>query len=239
MDRLCETHAHADQMTAAWYLRSQLQFRTGIVPRICIGSGVLRIQALFSRKYGIPENEYKSTFDDTFAEGDIFPLGSLKVKVMHMPGHTPDHIGYVIGRNVFVGDSIFNPDIGTARTDFSGGSARQLWASIQKLLNLPSDYRLYAGHDYPPSDGCLDDKKRGPTAFCTVQEQRTLNKHLKEGIQEKDFVEYRETRDSSLSLPKLLHQALQMNIRAGRPPKQTAEGLRLLHVPLSMPKRFQ
>ena len=152
VDVLLETHLHADHLSAAAYLQHQLKLKQGCTPNICTGNGISKMQKLFGARYGVPEKEWESAFDRTYSDGETFKIGELEAKVLHLPGHTPDHIGYEIGRNVFTGDSIFNPDLGTARCDFPQGSASALWQSMQRLLNLPPEYRLYTGHDYPPAD---------------------------------------------------------------------------------------
>lgn len=235
VDFILETHLHADHLSAASYLRRQLETLQGTAPRIGIGNGIAAMQKLFAQRFGVPEDEWANAFDNTFSEGEEFSLGSLQVKVMHLPGHTPDHIGYVIGSNVFAGDSVFNPDLGSARCDFPQGSATALWNSTQKLLSLPADFKLFTGHDYPPSDRDGSEGTGRPKAYATVQEHKQLNKHVKDGTLEASFVEMRTTRDAGLSEPKLINQALQVNIRAGRMPKRSPGGDCLIHVPLKVP----
>jgi glyoxylase-like metal-dependent hydrolase (beta-lactamase superfamily II) len=184
---------------------------------------------------GIDKDDWSDSFDRMFADGDTFGIGQLQVKVLHLPGHTPDHVGYEIGRNVFTGDSIFNPDLGSARCDFPEGSAEALWSSMQRLLSLPPDYKLYTGHDYPPADRSTEEGVGKPRPYATVQEHKSSNKHVKDGTSESTFVEWRKTRDAGLSEPKLMNQAMQFNIRAGKMPKKSATGDRLVHVPLKLP----
>jgi glyoxylase-like metal-dependent hydrolase (beta-lactamase superfamily II) len=223
--RILETHCHADHLTASRYLQGQLE-SNGKRPEICIGSRIKDVQGLFGEKYGIPSSEMNNAFDHTFADNETFNIGSLEARVLHLPGHTPDHIGYLISSNVFTGDSIFNADVGSARCDFPGGSATALYNSIQTLLALPDEYRLYTGHDYPPADREGGKKER---PFCTVREQKEGNKHVNETVKEGEFVKWRTGRDEGLAEPKLIHQALQVNVRGGRLPEE-ADGARFLKV---------
>ncbi|KXX80225.1 Beta-lactamase hydrolase-like protein [Madurella mycetomatis] len=228
VERLLETHAHADHLTAAKYLQARLS-ETGKRPDICIGKRIVEIQERFGRRYGIAQDEYKGTFDKLFDDDEVFRIGQLEAKAMHLPGHTPDHLGYLIGDNVFCGDSVFNADVGSARCDFPGGDAHKLYDSVTaKLFSLPPGHKLYIGHDYPPAE------RAHPQASMTVAQQKECNKHLKAGTPEDDFVRWRTERDSSLAEPKLIHQALQVNIRAGALPlSSTAGGSdRFLHVPV-------
>ncbi|KAM7182765.1 beta-lactamase-like protein [Rhypophila sp. PSN 637] len=228
---ILETHAHADHLTSASYLQKRLAQEQGEAnkPAIGIGKRIGKVQSLFGQRYGIPEEEYTVVFDKLFEDDEVFNIGELKAQAMHLPGHTPDHMGYKIGDNVFCGDSIFNADIGTARCDFPGGSAHQLYTSGRRLLSLPDHVKIWTGHDYPPEGG------RAPLAFMTVAEHREKNKHLREGIQEDAFVAMRNERDASLGAPRLLHQSLQTNIRAGHLPRPTEKhGDRLFHVPVKV-----
>jgi glyoxylase-like metal-dependent hydrolase (beta-lactamase superfamily II) len=232
--RILETHAHADHLTASRYLQKQLQQKESQRPEVCIGGRIKDVQALFGPRYGVPLSELDQAFDYTFKDGEKFKIGNVEAEVVHLPGHTPDHIGYVIGSNVFTGDSMFNPDVGSARCDFPGGSATSLYQSMQKLLHLPPHYRLYTGHDYPPDTReAPDGVKEMP--YTTVKRQRRENKHVKEGTKEEDFVKWRAERDSGLPEPKLIHQSLQVNIRGGRLPRPDSSGMRWLHVPLKVP----
>lgn len=226
---LLETHAHADHLTAAHYLQQCLTTEHNPRPEIGIGKRITRVQETFARKYDIERFEYYEIFDKLWEDDEEFRIGYLHAKVLYLPGHTPDHVGYLIGENVFVGDTIFNPDVGSARCDFPGGDATQLFLSIQKLLSLPGYYRLYTGHDYPPAGA------REPKPFYTVEEQRELNKHVAMGTKKEEFVEWRKKRDATLQEPRLVHQALQVNVRAGRMPARNKGGLRLLHVPVNAP----
>ncbi|PNS14564.1 hydroxyacylglutathione hydrolase [Sphaceloma murrayae] len=211
---ILETHAHADHLTAAHYLRGTLATSQAHRPSIAIGHGISGVQRRWAERYGIPKHEYEGAFDHTFHDGETFQIGELTVRVLHLPGHTPDHIGYLIGSNVFTGDSIFNPDVGSARTDFPEGSATQLWSSMKKLLALPDHYKLYTGHDYPPEGRQVESGQGKEMPYSTVKEQKESNKHVKNGTQQDDFVAWRQQRDSSLAQPRLINQALQWNIRA-------------------------
>lgn len=225
--RILETHAHADHLTASSYLASTLS-ASQPRPKICIGHRITTVQGTFASKYSIPASELSNAFDQLLQDDEEFPIGNLKVKVLYLPGHTPDHVGYVIGPNVFTGDSIFNPDVGSARADFPGGSATDLYSSMQTLLSLPDEYRLYVGHDYPPdARPVAGETGEKIMAYTTVKEQREANKHVKLGTSEEDFVKFRSERDRVLGEPKLLHQALQVNVRAGRLP-----GDRVLRLPV-------
>ncbi|KAL2356379.1 metallo-beta-lactamase superfamily protein [Cryomyces antarcticus] len=234
--RILETHVHADHLTASNYLQRQLQKKGQPYAPICIGKRIVEVQATFAKTYGISGAELSTAFDKLFDDGETFRVGRFEGKVLHLPGHTPDHVGYMIGSKVFTGDSIFNPDVGSARCDFPGGSAAALYKSMRTLLALPRHYRLYTGHDYPPdsreADGQAGAKQK---AFTTVDEQLAENKHVRAGIEEAEFVRWRSERDSGLPEPRLLHQSLQWNVRAGHLPETTAGGLRLLYVPLKLP----
>lgn len=229
---ILETHAHADHLTAARYIQNKLRREGKNVPQICIGKRITQVQHTFATKYGIDEAEYNGVFDKLLEDDEILPLGDLEIKAIHLPGHTPDHLGYIVGPNVFTGDSIFLPDVGSARCDFPGGDAAALFNSMSKLLALPPHYRLYSGHDYPPSG----EGSREPKPWATVAEHKANNKHVRDGTKEEDFVQWRSQRDSGLGEPKLLHHALQFNIRAGQLPRKSEHGHRFLHVPLKVPE---
>lgn len=229
---LLETHAHADHLTAAYYIQQAL--RVGGEPHasICIGENIAIVQKTFASRYNIPKEELQNAFDHLFRPNETFQIGELTVTALHLPGHTPDHGGYQIGSNVFTGDSIFNPDVGSARCDFPGGDARTLWQSMAKLLALPDDTKLYTGHDYPPSN---ESTARDPLPFTTVKDQKEKNKHVKTGSTEDEYVQWRTQRDSGLSEPRLLHQAMQVNVRGGRMPGKAHGGKTMfqyvVHVP--------
>ena len=234
---LLETHIHADHLSAAAYLRDRLQQSQSTIPEICIGN-ISDMQNLFGAKYCVPKQEWALAFDSHYHDGDTFPIGDLVVEVMHLPGHTPDHLGYAIGRNVFTGDSIFNPDLGSARCDFPKGSAVDLWNTMKRLLSLPEDYKLYTGHDYPPSDRDAGEGVGMPRSFATVKEHKASNKHVKDGTTKSSFIDLRTTRDATLKEPRLINQALQFNIRGGQMPAVSQEGDRLVHIPLRIPSGF-
>ncbi|KAH8904198.1 metallo-beta-lactamase superfamily protein [Coniochaeta sp. PMI_546] len=230
VEKLLETHVHADHLTASRFLQVQLQKSQGSPPEICIGQRISQVQERFAKRYGIAKQEYVNAFDHTFNDDEAFQIGQIEAKAVHLPGHTPDHLGYMIGSNVFCGDSLFNVDVGSARCDFPGGNASDLYNSARKLLSLPDDYRIWTGHDYPPGG----DVRKDPLPYYTVADQRKANKHLKDGVQEHEFVQWRKDRDVTLAEPKLIHQALQVNIRAGRLPVLSASGDRLMHIPLKV-----
>ncbi|CAM1507665.1 Fc.00g073060.m01.CDS01 [Cosmosporella sp. VM-42] len=228
VSRILETHAHADHITAASYLQSRLAEMQGEKPLVCIGKRISQVQELFSKRYGIPAAECEGVFDRLLEDKESFSIGTLTCTAIHLPGHTPDHMGYFIGDNVFCGDSIFHSDIGTARCDFPGGSAKQLYQSGQKLLALPDYTKIWTGHDYPSKD------RKEAVPFLTVRDHRERNKHLADGTSEEQYVTMRTLRDEQMGEPKLLHQSLQMNIRGGRLPALSAGDARLLHLPLQL-----
>lgn len=229
---ILETHAHADHLTAARYIQQRLLKGNGApLAPVCIGKRITQVQATFAVKYGVSVHEYDGVFDRLLDDDEEFPIGNLVCRVLHLPGHTPDHVGYLIGNNVFVGDSLFQPDVGSARCDFPGGDANALYHSVvDKLYSLPEDCRIYVGHDYPPGGSGRTEAR----AFATVAEQRKENKHIRDDVAEDQFIAWRKERDSNLAEPRLLHQSLQFNIRAGRLPEATEHGHRFLHVPLKV-----
>jgi len=227
---ILETHIHADHLTAAAYLQGRLagQQQDG-TPRIGIGKRITQVQKTFAGKYNVSWDECEGVFDKMFDDDEEFPLGNLKAQAIHLPGHTPDLMGYVFGDNVFCGDSIFHADIGTARCDFPGGSAKQLYQSAQKLLAMADHVKIWTGHDYPSG------ARQQEVPFLTASEHRDRNKHLANGTSEEQYVAVREGRDAQMAEPRLIHQALQVNIRGGRMPKASSQsGLRMLHVPLKL-----
>lgn len=217
-----ETHAHADHLTAAAHLRAT----TGV--SIGIGGRITQVQSAFAPLFGADDMRPDGAiFDHLYADGDAFALGDLTVEVIHTPGHTPACVSYRIGDAVFTGDTLFMPDYGTARTDFPGGDARTLYRSIQRLLALPDDTRIFVGHDYLP---------QGRTDYrfeTTVAEQRAHNIHIGGGVSEDAFVAMREARDATLGAPQLILPSLQVNIRAGDLPPPDANGQRYLRLPLN------
>ena len=221
LERVLETHAHADHLTGA----DEIRRRTGAP--IGIGAQITKVQAVFAPIFEANDLSLDGVvFDSLYADGDRFDLGTLPVEVMHTPGHTPACVSYVIGDAAFVGDTLFMPDYGTARCDFPGGDARTLYRSIQRILALPPETRMFVGHDYLPE---------GRTEFrweTTVAEQAASNIHIGGGVSEDEFVAMREARDATLGPPKLILPALQVNIRAGGFPPAEESGERFLKIPL-------
>lgn len=219
---ILETHAHADHLSAAPYLRAELG------GKIAIGGKITQVQKVFKDLFNL-EPEFKldgSQFDHLFKEGETIPLGAMAGEVMCVPGHTPACVAYRFGDAVFVGDTLFMPDVGTARCDFPGGDARALYASTRKLLSLPPETRLFMCHDYPPNDR--------PVAFeTTVAEQRAKNIHVHDGVSEDEFVAMRTQRDASLEMPTLILPSVQVNIRAGTLPPNEDNGVAYLKIPLN------
>ena len=216
-----ETHAHADHLTAAPYVKAQLGGKLGI------GANIPTVQETFRHIYNLGADFASDgrQFDHMFADGEELRIGGLTARVMATPGHTPACITYVIGDAAFIGDTMFAPDYGTARCDFPGGDARQLYRSIQRILALSPETRLYQCHDYPP-DG------RAPMPYSTVAEQRANNVHLA-GKTEDAFVAMREARDKTLDMPALLLPAVQVNIRAGALPAPEGNGVSYLKIPIN------
>ena len=221
VDWVLETHAHADHLSAAPYLKE----KTGAP--IGIGARITEVQRTFAPVFGLDDVSGDGReFDRLLRDGDTIALGGLQVEVMHTPGHTPACVSYRIGEAVFVGDTLFMPDYGTARADFPGGDARTLYRSIHRLLALPDATRLYLCHDY---------KAPGRDHFAwetTVGEEKTRNIHVGGGVDEASFVAMREARDATLAAPVLLLPSLQVNIRAGRLPDPDRDGRRFLRIPL-------
>ena len=219
---ILETHAHADHLSAAPWLRQQLGGRIGIGARITEVQKVFR--GVFHLEPGFSVDG--SQFDHLFADGETFRIGPLAVEVMQVPGHTPACAAYRVGDAVFVGDTLFMPDVGTARCDFPGGDARTLYASIRRLLALPEATRLFMCHDYPPPG-------REARFECTVADQRARNIHVHDGITEDQFVEMRTRRDAKLDMPVLMLPSVQVNIRAGQMPPPEANGTTYLKIPVN------
>jgi glyoxylase-like metal-dependent hydrolase (beta-lactamase superfamily II) len=219
---LLETHAHADHFSAAPYLKEQLGGRIGI------GATVTEVQRLWKEIYNFGDacRTDGSQFDRLFTEGETFRIGALEASVIDTPGHTPANVTYVVGDAAFIADTIFQPDFGTARCDFPGGSARVLYQSIQRILALPPETRLFTGHDYMPGG-------REPAWESTVAEQRSRNIHLADEPFEEAFVAMREKRDAELPMPRLILHSLQVNINAGRLPAPEANGVAYLKIPLN------
>jgi glyoxylase-like metal-dependent hydrolase (beta-lactamase superfamily II) len=223
LERVLETHAHADHLSAAQTVKR----RTGA--RIGVGARIVEVQQTFAPRFGFANGAVKpSAFDDLWKDGAQIPLGRLKIEVMSTPGHTPACVSYLIGDAAFVGDTLFMPDYGTARCDFPGGDARTLYRSVRRLLSLPPQTRLFTGHDYP------DDVGRSEHRACaTVAEQRASNRHVADSVSEDAFVEMRSARDAKLAAPALIFPSLQVNIRAGRLPPPERDGRVYLKTPVT------
>lgn len=219
---LLETHAHADHLSAAHYLRE----RSGAP--IVIGADIAKVQTIFAALFEADDvTPDGSDFDRLVADGDTLPLGELSIRVLHTPGHTPACVTYLIGNAAFVGDTVFMPDYGTARADFPGGDARTLYRSIHKLLALPATTRLFTGHDYPPPERAV------PAWEASVADHRAHNLHVHDGVSEDAFVAMREARDAGLEAPLLILPSLQVNIRAGAMPPASPGGHVYLRVPVN------
>lgn len=218
-----ETHAHADHMSAAAVIR------TATDAPVAIGAGIRDVQSHFAPLFGWDAGEpgLHGAFDRLLREGDVIDAGKLRVEVMALPGHTADSLGYRIGDNVFIGDTLFAPDVGTARCDFPGGDARQLYATIQRLHALPGDTTLWLCHDYPPAG-------RERRASVPVSESARDNRMLSRDTPLGEFVSARQARDAGLPVPQLLYPALQVNIRGGRLPPADTDGTRRLRIPLQV-----
>ena len=218
-----ETHAHADHLSAAPFIKQETGAKIGI------GEHIKDVQRIFRPIFNATDLQTDgSDFDHLFADGERFAIGDLEAEVLHTPGHTPADVSYRIGDAVFVGDTLFMPDYGTARADFPGGDARQLYRSIRRLLSLPPETRLFMCHDY---------KAPGRDTYAwetTVEAQRTGNVHVREGVSEDDYVAMRTARDETLSAPKLLLPSIQVNIRAGRFPPAQANGVSYLMIPVKV-----
>ncbi|MFZ9337172.1 MAG: MBL fold metallo-hydrolase [Limnohabitans sp.] len=219
---ILETHAHADHLSAASYLKAELGGKTAI------GDHITQVQKVFQGIFNM-EPSFKldgSQFDHLFKDGETITLGGLIGHTLFVPGHTPACVAYQFGDAVFVGDTMFMPDVGTARCDFPGGDAKTLYASVKKILSLPPATRLFMCHDYPPSDR--------PVAFeSTVAEQKAKNIHVHDGISEAAFVDMRTQRDATLEMPVLILPAVQINIRAGELPPKEDNGIAYAKIPLN------
>lgn len=220
---ILETHAHADHLTAAPYLKEKLG------GKIAIGVHIKDVQKVFQGVFNL-KSEFATDgrqFDHMFADGDEFSIGNVPVRVIHTPGHTPACITYVAGNAAFVGDTLFMPDYGTARADFPGGDAATLYRSVQKLFALPGDTRLFMCHDYQPGG-------REPQWETTVAEERAKNIHIHEGVSEAEFVKMRTERDATLEMPVLILPSIQINIRAGEMPPAEDNGVHYLKLPMNL-----
>ncbi|MDX5408532.1 MAG: MBL fold metallo-hydrolase [Chromatiaceae bacterium] len=219
---ILETHAHADHLSAAPFFKQQLGAKIGI------GEHIKQVQQIFKDVFNL-EKEFLpngAQFDRMFSDNEVLKVGKLRIRVMHTPGHTPADLAYIINEQAaFVGDTLFMPDVGTARCDFPGGSATTLYRSIQRLLTLPQDTQIYVCHDYPTAG-------RKHEYLTSVAEQRKHNIHVQDGISEAQFVAKREARDATLEMPRLILPSIQVNIRAGQMPPAEANGKVYLKVPI-------
>lgn len=223
VDWVLETHAHADHLSAAPFVRDQLG------GRIAIGENIVVVQEIFRDVFNL-EKQFLvdgSQFDKLFAEGETFRVGDLEAEVIYTPGHTPADMSWRIGDAVFVGDTLFMPDVGTARCDFPGGDAPTLYRSIRRLLEMPGETRIFVCHDYP-------DGRREHRFETTVSEQRQHNIHVHDGVSEQEFVSMREARDSSLEMPRLILPSIQLNIRAGQMPPPEDNGKVYFKIPVNV-----
>ncbi len=222
VDWILETHAHADHLSGARYL----QQRVG--GRIAIGENIRAVQATFKKLYNLERSFLPdgSQFDHLFKDGETFRIGEVEATAMLVPGHTPADMAYLIDGSVFVGDTLFMPDVGSARADFPGGDAHQLYRSMHRLLALPPETTMYVCHDYPPA-------AREPRWQTTVAEQRAHNIHVHDGISEVEFVAMRMARDATLEVPTLILPSIQVNVRAGQLPPPDENGVSYLRIPLN------
>jgi glyoxylase-like metal-dependent hydrolase (beta-lactamase superfamily II) len=220
---ILETHAHADHLSAAQHMKAALG------GTVAIGRGIVGVQRTFKRLFGLG-TDFEADgrqFDRLLADDEVLPLGSLEIRVMPTPGHTNDSVSFLVGDAAFIGDTLFMPDGGSARCDFPGGDAAELYASVQRLFALPPDTRVFVCHDYCPGG-------REPRCQTTVAEQRGNNMHLRDGVSETEFVAMRQARDATLDVPNLIIPAVQVNIRAGHFPPAETDGVRYLRVPVDV-----
>lgn len=223
LEWILETHAHADHLTAAKYLQNELG------GKIAIGEKVQKVQDVFKGIFNLGE-EFKpdgSQFDYLLKDGETISFGNLSIESIAVPGHTPACLAYKVGDAIFVGDTLFPPDVGTARCDFPGGDASTLYKSIKKILSYPDSTNLYMCHDYPPTDRQVIDK-------TTVREQRENNIHIHDGVTEDQFVQMRKARDATLEVPVLLLPSIQVNIRAGTMPPKEDNGTSYMKIPINL-----
>lgn len=220
---ILETHAHADHLSAAHYLRGELG------GKIAVGAAITQVQAVFKGVFHLDPTfrEDGSQFDLLLHDDEIFCIGQLQARALAVPGHTPACMAYQVDDAVFVGDTLFMPDVGTARCDFPGGDARALYRSVRRLLGLPLHTRLFMCHDYPPEG-------RAPAWQTTVADQRASNIHVRDGVTEDAFVELRNRRDATLAMPVLILPSVQVNIRAGEMPPPEANGVAYLKIPVNV-----
>ncbi len=220
---ILETHAHADHLSAAQHLRAALG------GKVAIGRGVLQVQETFKKVFGLGAEFAAdgSDFDRLLADGELLPLGDQSIRVIHVPGHTNDSVAYLVADALFVGDTVFMPDSGTARCDFPGGNAAHLYRSVRHLYELPAATRVFVCHDYSPGG-------REPRCETTIAEQRASNVHLRDGVTEEAYVQMRSARDATLDVPNLILPSVQVNIRAGKLPAAEADGVSYLRVPVNV-----
>lgn len=223
VDWVLETHAHADHLSAAPYFKQQLGAQIGI------GAQITQVQTIFKQVFNL-EKEFLpngAQFDRLFHDGEIIQVGTMQIRVMHTPGHTPADLAYLVNEEAaFVGDTLFMPDVGTSRCDFPGGSASTLFHSISRLLALPAETKIYVCHDYPT-------KGREHHYQTTVGAQRQHNIHVRDGVTEAQFVAMREARDATLAMPRLILPSIQVNIRAGHMPPADEQGKVYLKLPIN------
>lgn len=220
---ILETHAHADHLSAAQHLKTQ------VGGEVAIGSGIRGVQQTFKRLFGLGA-EFEADgrqFDRLLEDGEQLPLGQLSVGVLATPGHTNDSVSFLVGDAVFIGDTLFMPDGGSARCDFPGGDASELYRSVQRLYALPAATRVFVCHDYAPGG-------RAPLCETTVAEQRRSNTHIRDGVDEASYVKMRTARDATLDVPNLIIPSVQVNIRAGHLPPADADGIPYLRVPINV-----
>ena len=222
VDWILETHAHADHLSGARYLQERVGGRIGI------GYKIRQVQATFKKLYNLERSFLPdgSQFDHLFHDGETFHIGEAEVTAMLVPGHTPADMAYAVDGSVFVGDTLFMPDVGSARADFPGGDAHELYRSMRRLLSLPPETTMYVCHDYPPAS-------REPAWQTSVAEQRAGNIHVHDGIGEDEFVAMRQARDATLEVPTLILPSIQVNVRAGQLPPADENGVAYLRIPLN------
>jgi glyoxylase-like metal-dependent hydrolase (beta-lactamase superfamily II) len=226
---ILETHAHADHLSGARYLQEQ------VGGQIAIGEHIRDVQATFKKIYNLERTFLPdgSQFDHLFKDGEVFKIGNVEATALLVPGHTPADMAYLVDGAVFVGDTLFMPDVGTARADFPGGDAHVLYRSIHRLLALPPETRVFVCHDYPP-------KGRDAKWETTVSEQKVSNIHVRDGVGEEEFVAMRKARDATLDVPTLILPSIQVNVRAGQLPPADENGVAYLRIPLNaLPRRKQ
>lgn len=219
---ILETHAHADHLSGARYLQEK------VGGRIAIGEHIREVQATFKKLYNLERTFLPdgSQFDHLFKDGEVFRIGEVEATALLVPGHTPADMAYLVDGAVFVGDTLFMPDVGTARADFPGGDAHTLYRSMRRLLTLPPETRVFVCHDYPP-------KGREARWETTIAEQKASNIHVRDGISEEEFVAMRKARDATLEVPTLILPSIQVNVRAGQLPPADENGVAYLRIPLN------